>query len=343
MITAPQRQQEPRAAAQPAEGNGQRERDAALLNQMLDKEIEYTPFMAKDPIKLSARLVRRFLCKPTKSGKVCDERDAIRFVMLCQARGLNPWEGDAFIVGYDSADGAEFNLITAHQAFLKRAEVHPHYDGMQSGVLVRRKWIEEVDGRRVERSVVEEIEGDYFDEGALVGGWARVHRKDLKYPTIRRLKLETFNKGFSRWKADPAGMIVKCAEADALRSAFPNSLGGMYLQGEMTPDDTPAQDGASEPPAPGRHSLRNGNGAAPYQPAPPEPTEAESRAAQLAREALDELGTRLDLAETAAHFQEIGADALRQRAALGEENYAAFLRHYQERFSQVVPAREPGE
>ena len=28
-------------------------------------------------------------------------------------------------------------------------------------------------------------------------------------------------------------MIVKCAESDALRSSFPNTLGGMYLDGEM--------------------------------------------------------------------------------------------------------------
>jgi hypothetical protein len=33
-------------------------------------------------------------------------------------------------------------------------------------------------------------------------------------------------------------MIVKCAEADALRSAFPNSLGGMYLEDEI-PVTTP--------------------------------------------------------------------------------------------------------
>ena len=32
---------------------------------------------------------------------------------------------------------------------------------------------------------------------------------------------------------DPAGMIVKCAEADALRSAFPTMLGGCYTEEEM--------------------------------------------------------------------------------------------------------------
>jgi hypothetical protein len=57
--------------------------------------------------------------------------------------------------------------------------------------------------------------------------------KTRSTPVYKRLKLSTFNKGFGRWNVDPAGMIVKCAEADGLRSAFPNSLGGMYLEDEM--------------------------------------------------------------------------------------------------------------
>lgn len=192
------------------------------LDAILDKHVEYTPFMAKDVIKLSPRTVISWIAKPTKKGIRCTPEQALRFVMLCKARGLNPWEGDAYLVGYDTQDGPEFNLITAHQAFLKRAEVHPEYDGMESGVILRRG-----------QTIVEE-EGDFFlPDDILVGGWARVHFKNRSKPMFKRLKLATFDKGFSRWKSDPAGMIVKCAEADALRSAFPNTLGGMYLESEL--------------------------------------------------------------------------------------------------------------
>lgn len=199
---------------------------AAPAASVTTREIEFVPFMSKDPIKLSVATIIGYLAKPTKSGKACTTEQAVRFMMLCKARGLNPWEGDAFLVGFDTKDGPEFNLITAHQAFLKRAEVHPQYDGMESGVTVR------LDS---DKSLVD-MQGDFVDEGqTIVGGWARVHLKERSVPMYKRLKLSSYNKGFGVWQTNAAGMIVKCAEADALRSAFPNSLGGMYLAEEFTP------------------------------------------------------------------------------------------------------------
>src|SRR5712692_6668441 len=97
----------------PPAATNDRSRDAKILDEILDREVQYVPFMAKDPIKLSARLVLRYLCTPTRSGKLCDEQQAVKFVMLCKARGLNPWEGDAFLIGYDGKDGPQFSLITA--------------------------------------------------------------------------------------------------------------------------------------------------------------------------------------------------------------------------------------
>lgn len=188
-----------------------------------EKKMTYTPFMAKSDITLSVSIVKNTLCVPTRQGHTCDDRDAVKFMMMCRAGGLDPFAGDAHLVGYDTQHGPRFSLITAHQAFLKRAETHPEYDGMESGVLVIDK-----DGQLQER------EGDYtFDDDKLVGGWATVFFKHRKHPMKRRLKLSTFSTGKSRWLADPAGMIVKCAEADALRSSFPTLLGGMYLEGEM--------------------------------------------------------------------------------------------------------------
>lgn len=197
---------------------------------MLEKVTEYTPFGAADPIQLSIAVVRKWICKPTKSGAVATDSDCLRFIALCKARQLNPWEGDAYLVGYDSErDGPTFSLITAHQAFLKRAEAHPQFDGMDSGVIVADKA-----GGMIDR------EGDFQCLGdTLLGAWATVYRKDRTRPTKRRINLATFNKGYSRWKSDPAGMIVKCAEADGLRSTFPNNIAGMFLREEFE-DAAPA-------------------------------------------------------------------------------------------------------
>lgn len=218
----------------PQATNGQSGR---LNVQAQSKEVVFKPFLEDEPITLSIKIIKEFLCTPTKSGKVCSDAHAVRFIMLCKARQLNPFTGDAYLIGFDSQNGAQFNLVTAHQAFLKRAEVHPKYDGMRSGVVV-------MDGSKQPN----DREGDFVMDGeTLLGGWATVYLKDVKHPIYRRLRLSTFNTGRSRWATDPAGMIVKCAEADALRSSFPNSIGGMYLEGES--DHRPAVASSPSPPS----------------------------------------------------------------------------------------------
>jgi phage recombination protein Bet len=131
--------------------------------------------------------------------------------MMCAAKRLNPFEGDAFLIGYDGAQGPKFSLITAHQAFLKRAEPHPEYDGMTSGIMVIR------DGKMID------LEGDFhLEDDKIVGGWATVYFKNRSHPMHKKLRLTRFDT-----------KLCKCAEADALRSSFPTLLGGLYTQEEM--------------------------------------------------------------------------------------------------------------
>lgn len=183
-----------------------------------EKEVAFIPFGGDVEIKLNVAIIARYCCVPTKTGVLPTESDCVKFMMLCRARKLNPFEGDCFLLGYDTQDGPKFSLITAQQAYLKRAEVNPEYDGMTSGVIVKD-----------DKGAIVEREGDFtFPGDDLLGGWARVHFKARKIPTLRRLNLQTFDKGFGQWKVNKAGMIVKCAEADALRSSFPTMLGGLY-------------------------------------------------------------------------------------------------------------------
>lgn len=207
------------ALATKQNGNG-----SAVAKPDDGKLMQYVPFGGETAIKLTAKIIQDMVCVPTRSGKRCSEVDAFRFMMLCQARRLNPFEGDCFMLGYDGKDGSPstFSMITAHQAFLKRAESHPEFDGMESGVMVR-----DAEGNVIDR------EGDFaFDDDFILGGWAIVHFKTRKHPMKKRAKLATYSTGKSRWQADPCGMIVKVAEADALRSSFPTLMAGMYTHEE---------------------------------------------------------------------------------------------------------------
>lgn len=234
----------------------------ALQKKKEDSEgaiTEYVPFGGKDMIRMSVAGVKRYIAVKTRSGQNCSDDDAVKFIAMCKARALNPFEGDAFLIGYDSKDGAKFSLITAHQAFLKRAELHPEYDGMKSGVVISPGFqCAACDGERVIKTsttvvvcpicngagLIDEIEGDIVpNEQELVGGWCTVFCKNRKVDMHKRIPIGPYRKPFGVWNDNPSGMIVKCAEADGMRSTFPTMLGGLYLREEieMFPADTAHQ------------------------------------------------------------------------------------------------------
>jgi len=141
---------------------------------------------------------------------------------------------------------------------------------MESGVMVMRG------GEMLD------LVGDWhMQNDTVLGGWTTVYFKNRKYPMKKRLRRSRFDKGWGVWKDDPAGMIVKCTEADALRSAFPTMLGGMFIAEEMQIDAAPTVARAVfeelPPPAGG-----DGKPPPPEQPAPkpvPAPAPAAAPAA----------------------------------------------------------------
>jgi len=192
--------------------------------------VSFTPFGSSDAIKLNIQIVQNLIAVPTKSGRTCSQRDALRFTAMCQAQRLNPFAGDAYLVGYDkrNQDGSytpQFSLITSHQALLKRAEASLDYEGLESGIILLTD-----DDKIVER------EGDFHLESEeVVGGWARVHRKGRK-PTYKRLAISQRKPNYPTpfWEGNKASeQIVKCAEMDALRTTFPTLIGGLYTEGEI--------------------------------------------------------------------------------------------------------------
>ena len=187
-----------------------------------ERSVVYRPAGATEDMTLTMAYVRGFLTTPTKQGNKPTEADIIKFMMLCKESHLNPWQGDAYLIGYDSEDGPVFNLITAVQALLKRAELSHEFDGIESGVVASKN------GELIERKGTLLLVGE-----RLLGGWARCFRKDRGIPFYQTVQFEVYNTGRARWHKDPNGMIVKCAKAAVLREAFPNSLAGLYVDEEM--------------------------------------------------------------------------------------------------------------
>ena len=176
-----------------------------------------------EEIQLTIGMVTELLVKPTKNGKLPSKADIVKFIMLCKSQKLNPWTGDAFLVGYDGARGPEFSLLSSHASLLKRADVQEAYKGLASGVIVKD-----------EEGMVEDKIGKFrLDEETLLGGWAEVKIEGKDF-SRKKIRLQAFYKDNKFWNRDKEGMIVKCAEAAALREAFPNILAGSYIREEMS-------------------------------------------------------------------------------------------------------------
>lgn len=191
---------------------------------VLARTVAIVPTGGTDKIEVSVKQAMYFLSTPSRRGVRPNEGDCIKFLMKCKAKGLNPWEDDAFLIGFDMPDGStKFDQIIAHQAFLKRAELSPEFDGFESGVTVE-----------VEDGEYQDLQGDFHNpKHKLVGGWCRVHFKTRKTPMYKRLDLTKFFKNTKIWRENSEGMVVKCSECDCLRASFPTLLGGLYIKEEM--------------------------------------------------------------------------------------------------------------
>ena len=170
-------------------------------------------------VELSLTDIKRTLC-PKAS-----DQEAAQFLHLCRYMGLNPFVRDAYLIKYGDK---EASMVVGKDAFTKRADAHPQFGGMESGVIVRIG-----DKEPVNRKGTLVLDGE-----SLVGGWARVARSDRKLDTDTTVSFKEFDTGRSMWQKMPGTMIEKVAIVKALRTAFPATFSGLYDQAEMGIDLT---------------------------------------------------------------------------------------------------------
>lgn len=179
-------------------------------------------------VKLTPSIVKNYLVSGDKDRVSIQE--VAMFMNLCKFSGLNPWLKEAYCIKYGNEPAT---MVVGKEAFEKRAEENPAYDGDESGIVVLDK-----------NGVITYRKGTLkLPDEEIIGGYAEVWRKDRSYSTrievsfdeyAGRKKDGTLN---SQWAKKPATMIRKVALVQALREAFPTSFGGMYIAEEQGIDE----------------------------------------------------------------------------------------------------------
>lgn len=192
------------------------------------KEIAVVYEVDGEQIKLTPSIVQNYIVGTDAQITIPEFKF---FTSLCKARGLNPFLKEAYCIKYGK-DPAQ--IVVGKDAVLKRAIQNPNYDGMESGVIVQVK----------ETGEIIERKGTFYlrDSENLVGGWAKVYRKDWQHPTYCSVGFDEVAQKKSdgslnaNWSGKGATMVEKVAKVRALRETFVEDLSGMYEAEEMGVD-----------------------------------------------------------------------------------------------------------
>ncbi len=194
----------------------------------MSKEIAKYQAASGNEITLSFDTIRNLI---SENPEVTD-KECMTFAALCKSHKLDPFIKEAYLVKFGSKPA---QMIVGKDYWMKQAGAHPQYDGMQAGVVVITR-----DGELVRREG--SLVGGQTER--LVGGWAKVYRKDRSIPSYAEVAISEYSTGKSMWRpanqgGKPATMVRKVAVVQALREAFPETFSGLYDSSEMGLDNDP--------------------------------------------------------------------------------------------------------
>ena len=196
-----------------------------------DKPVKFD--VAGRNVELSVALTQAYFCPKASPA------EAYIFNQWCSHVGLDPWRRECYLVKF--GDDPATKLVAA-DVYKKRAEHNPRYQGKKDGVIVLDK-----DGNLVDR-----VGAFVLDTDTIVGGWCKVFVKDYVEPVEARVSFKEYckmkdGKPAAQWRDRPATMINKVAMVHALRNAFPNDLGSMYVAEEMGMEEPASNSEISQP------------------------------------------------------------------------------------------------
>lgn len=154
------------------------------------------------------------------------------FTELCKVRKLNPFTKEAYLIKFGTQPA---QIVVGKDAILKRAILNKNFNGRQQGVIIL-----------TDKNEVIERNGTFkLPTEKLVGGWAKVYRKDWDFPVYITVafdevaQLKSNGELNSNWASKGATMVEKVAIVRALREAFVEELGGMVDEDEVWNKEEP--------------------------------------------------------------------------------------------------------
>lgn len=195
------------------------------------KELAVVYQIDGNEIKLTPSIVQQYIVGSDSKISLAEFKF---FTELCKVQKLNPFLKEAYCIKYGNQPA---QIVVGKDVFVKRAVAHPMYNGKESGIIVL-----------TDEGEVKERNGCFFaPEDVVIGGWARVYRKDREHPEYMSVSLEevagkkndgNFN---SSWANKRATMVEKVAKVRALREAFIDEFQGMYVEEEFEPEKVPEE------------------------------------------------------------------------------------------------------
>lgn len=192
------------------------------------KEIMVQYEIDGETIKLTPKIVQEYIVGTDAQITLPEFKF---FSTLCKARKLNPFLKEAYCIKFGNQPA---QIVVGKDAVLKRAILNPAYNGMESGIYVQ----------VIETGEIIERKGTFYikAEEKVVGGWAKVYRKNWEYPTYCSVSFDEVAQHKkdgslnANWQGKGATMVEKVAKVRALRETFIEDLGGMYEAEEMGVD-----------------------------------------------------------------------------------------------------------
>ncbi|MEM7789271.1 MAG: RecT family recombinase [Bacteroidota bacterium] len=235
-------------------------------------------------------------------AKGASDNELKLFLHLAQTYGLDPFAKEIWCIKYGNNPAT---IFTSRDGYLKIANGHPAFEGIAGDVVRQADTFEVTSG---------EVRHTYAagDRGPIVGAYAQVFRSDRRVPAYVFAPFAEYNAGKNpTWRNYPSAMILKVAEAMALKRAF--SISGLVTREELDrsqdsrPQRTPSDmlyGGPTEAEAAAARQLK----AAPRPKPEPQPAPLLDAVedAEVINEAVDPdaiataCAERLDLVETAS-------------------------------------------